>query len=139
MSKIQKRMKKLKELLDDIFSQYIRLRDSNSDGIGKCISCNKPVHWTQADNGHYINRQHMNTRYAHENCNLQCRTCNRTLSGNIDEYKIGLIKKYGIGIHNKLNQAKHQALHLNSVDYREKIMYYKSLVKKMKYCKLKSK
>lgn len=68
-------MSNLKATLDRWFSLYIRLRDSDANGFGRCISCGKLVHYKEADCGHFINRQHMNTRYDERNCNLQCRSC----------------------------------------------------------------
>lgn len=60
---------------DEWMSKFIRLRDADASGYGRCISCGKLVHWSEADNGHFINRGHLNTRYDEQNCNLQCRSC----------------------------------------------------------------
>lgn len=84
-----------KETLDRIFSEFIRIRDSDSNGIIRCISCGKIVAWKESDCGHYINRKHNSTRYDEKNCNAQCRSCNRFDEGNIQGYRKGLIAKYG--------------------------------------------
>ena len=68
----------LKAKLDRVFSEYIRLRDTEGrtkDGFFKCISCGQIKPYSQADCGHYIGRQHMATRYNEINCNAQCRYC----------------------------------------------------------------
>lgn len=86
----------LKRKLDAVFSQYIRLRDMiPNTTVFRCVSCGlvKPI--TQADCGHYVNRQHMATRYSEVNCNAQCRSCNRFDEGNIQGYRRGLVRKYG--------------------------------------------
>ena len=54
----------LKKKLDVVFSLFIRLRDARKDGTFKCISCGQIKSFDQADCGHYINRQHMSTRYS---------------------------------------------------------------------------
>ena len=72
----------LKARLDKEFSLFIRLRDS-SGGYFKCISCGQIKPFEQADCGHYINRQHMSTRFDEMNCNAQCRKCNRFMEGNM--------------------------------------------------------
>lgn len=73
----------LKAKLDKEFSLFIRLRDAMPNGYFRCISCGQIKPFEQADNGHYINRQHMNTRFDEMNCNAQCRHCNRFMEGNI--------------------------------------------------------
>lgn len=84
-----------KNTLDRIFSEFIRRRDSDQDGYTRCISCGKIVKWKEADCGHYVNRKHNSTRYDEQNCNAQCRSCNRFSEGNIQGYRKGLIRKYG--------------------------------------------
>ena len=80
--------------LDRVFSLYIRHRDSK-DGYFKCISCGRIEAYKQADCGHFVNRSYMSTRYDEINCNAQCRHCNRYKDGNTEEYRRGLLKKYG--------------------------------------------
>lgn len=60
-----------------------------------CISCGQIKPFEQADCGHYVNRQHMITRFDETNCNAQCRKCNRFMEGNMQGYRQGLIRKYG--------------------------------------------
>lgn len=71
--------------LDTIFSQYIRLRDSDENGYITCY-CGAVVYWTEADNSHFVSRAHMNTRFSEENCNSSCRKCNQQLKGNLQVY-----------------------------------------------------
>ena len=49
--------KKLVEKLDRIFSQYIRLKYSDSRGICQCISCMKRQPWNEIQNGHYMSKK----------------------------------------------------------------------------------
>jgi Bacteriophage Lambda NinG protein. len=84
-----------KNTLDRVFSEYIRRRDADENGLIRCISCGKIVPWKESDCGHYINRKHNSTRYDEKNCNAQCRSCNRFDEGNIQGYRKGLIAKYG--------------------------------------------
>lgn len=73
------------EDLDGIFSQYIRLRDSDENGYMTCY-CGKKVYYTEADNSHFMPRAHMNTRFSEDNCHGSCRYCNQTLKGNLLVY-----------------------------------------------------
>lgn len=84
-----------KRNLDKVFSVYIRLRDRAYGDFIRCISCNKPVHWKEADAGHYVNRSHLSLRWSTYNVNAQCRHCNRFDEGNNEGYRRGLIAKIG--------------------------------------------
>jgi len=102
-----KTIRQLDKKLWRIFSKYIRLRDCDNNGMGKCISCGKPI-WVfriedkihfnqQAHAGHYYNKgsNYRALKYDEKNVNLQCCHCNTFLEGNKQGYKKGLIKKYG--------------------------------------------
>lgn len=133
--KINKPKKKpdLKTKLDRVFSLYIRKRDSKPfDGeYFQCISCRRIKPYDQADCGHYINRSIMATRYDEINCNAQCRKCNRFTEGNIQDYRKGLIRKYGIGRVEMLELKKQNTVHFNDAIYSELIKYYNNQIKKM--------
>lgn len=101
--------------LDKAFSIFIRKRDS-INGIVKCISCGKLVPWKESDCGHYINRKHMSTRFDEQNCNAQCRSCNRFDEGNMEGYRAGLIAKYGEGTPENLYIKKFNTVKLSQVE-----------------------
>ena len=84
----------LVDKLDRIFSLFIRYRDTMPNGYFQCISCGKIKPFNKADCGHYINRQHMSTRFDEMNCNAQCSHCNRFMEGNIQDYRRRLVAKY---------------------------------------------
>ena len=87
--------KKLTEKLDEIFSKYIRLKYSDKNGYCRCISCGKPHYWKDIQNGHYMSRRYMSTRWAEDNCRPQDIACNIFNQGNIQMYRIALIKEIG--------------------------------------------
>lgn len=72
--------------LDIVFSRYIRLKHADLYGKCTCISCGKKEKWVMMDNGHFIPRQHMHTRFSEDNCFPQCKNCNQYLNGNLIEY-----------------------------------------------------
>ena len=67
--------------IDPVFQKYVRLRDTNKDGYGKCCSCSKPIHYSESNSGHFQPRQYKNTRWHEENVNLQCISCNQWEAG----------------------------------------------------------
>jgi hypothetical protein len=73
------------------FNRFIRLRDSGQP----CISCGR-FHGGQLHAGHYrTTKAAPELRFDERNVNLQCAPCNNHLSGNIVEYRRGLLAKYG--------------------------------------------
>ena len=78
------------------FNAYVRWRDRNEP----CISCGRYVdndvvggNW---DAGHYRSvgsAPHL--RFHLWNCHKQCVKCNRYLSGNVANYRVGLVWKWG--------------------------------------------
>ena len=122
----------LEKKLDVVFSLFIRLRDARKDGTFKCISCGQIKSFDQADCGHYINRQHMSTRYSEINCNAQCRSCNRFDEGNIQGYRRGLFEKYGVTTVILLESMKNQVNKISEFEYKAMIAYYKKEIKRLK-------
>jgi hypothetical protein len=79
------------KLAQQVFNKYIRLRDKGN----VCISCQKKP--LKENAGHYFNaNNHWNVRFNELNVHLQCEHCNTYLSGNLIEYRKGLIDKIGI-------------------------------------------
>jgi hypothetical protein len=121
-----------KAKLDKVFSLYIRYRDTMPSGYFRCISCGQIKPFAQADCGHYINRQHMATRFDEMNCNAQCRKCNRFDEGNIQGYRLGLIRKYGEQKVELLELKKNTTKKYSEFEYKALIKYYTVLSNKIK-------
>ncbi len=101
---------------DRIFSLFIRQRDADSNGVIRCISCGAFRLWRSADNGHYLKRQHMATRFNEINCNGQCKPCNGFEQGNNQNYRIGLVKKYSEKAVQELEAHEHDTCKLSQFD-----------------------
>lgn len=122
----------LKKKLDTVFSQYIRLRDMiPNTTCFRCISCGMIYTIGNADCGHYINRQHMITRFSEINCNAQCRSCNRFDEGNMSGYRKGLILKYGESKVLYLESLKRESRKYTEFEYKGLIEHYKKEVKRI--------
>lgn len=128
----EKKKPNLKTKLDKVFSEYIRLRDAMDNGFFRCISCGQIKPFGQADNGHYINRQHMSTRFDEMNCNAQCRRCNRFMEGNIQNYRKGMVAKYGEQKVILLESRQGIIRKFSDFEYEERIKHYKALNKKFR-------
>lgn len=117
--------------LDTAFSQYIRLRDSNDQGIGYCCSCGKAVHWKDADAGHYINRKWHSTRWDEKNVHLQCRACNRFDEGNLPGYGRFMQRRYGDDTIDYLLSIKRQSMGFTDFDLDILLKDYRIKVKEL--------
>lgn len=73
------------------FNRWIRIRDAGRP----CISCGR-VHQGQNHAGHYLSiGARPELRFNEQNVHLQCQPCNTHLSGNLVNYRIGLLTKIG--------------------------------------------
>jgi len=80
------------KLAQDAFNAYIRERDKGQP----CISCNRST-GAKMNAGHYRSvgaARHL--RFNQFNVNIQCEHCNSWKSGNAVEYRINLVKKFGV-------------------------------------------
>ncbi len=96
---------KLRRKLDDLFSEYIRLRNADQYGMVKCITCADNHHWTEVDCGHFVKRGNMSTRWDLKNSGEQCRLCNSTHDGKEDEHAAYIDATYGPGTADKLRRS----------------------------------
>lgn len=93
-------------------NKYRRLQDLAA-GHG-CISCG--THNGKMNGGHYRSvGASPETRFLPENISLQCERCNSHLSGNIINYRLGLIARYGVGYVEFL-EGPHPATHYTVED-----------------------
>tara|TARA_R100000541_G_scaffold42975_1_gene50205 strand:- start:2027 stop:2419 length:393 start_codon:yes stop_codon:yes gene_type:complete len=124
---------KLKKKLDKIFSEYIRLRDSDYKGNCKCISCGKEAQAFGGSThaGHLFSRRYLSIRFDEKNVNAQCSYCNTFLNGNQIKAARGVDNKWGKGTVNELESRMHITTKLNRVDYEEAIEIYKQKIREL--------
>lgn len=122
-----------KKKLDEVFSQYIRLKHSNDKGYCRCISCGRIHFWKDIQNGHYMSRRYLSTRFSENNCRPQCVACNIFNQGNAQMYRRGLIAEIGEEAVDMIEvRAKTVSAHYTDFEYQELYKYYKALVQKLK-------
>ena len=122
--------KNLEKRLDNIFSQYIRLRNANAQGIAECYTCGKRDDYKRLQNGHFQSRKHYGTRWDETNCQVQCVSCNVYKYG--EQYKFGvrLDEDYGYGTAERLHVKAKQITKYSNNDLQGLITKYTALVKK---------
>lgn len=114
----------LERKLDNLFSKYIRKRDTKS-GVGRCCSCGRLIMFSQGDAGHFINRRWRSLRWREDNVHLQCRHCNRFDEGDSAGYALFMIKKYGQKHVEYLSLLKNETAKFSVGDLRLMIQEYK--------------
>lgn len=125
--KKSKSLAKYKKELDSIFSKYVRLVHADNDGIVSCFTCGKLFYWKKIQNGHFVSRQYLATRWSEDNCRPQCVGCNMFGNGKPLDFEERLKKELGDDRVEELKQMRHQILKLDKQYYEEKIAHYKNL------------
>lgn len=145
--------------LDEVFSLYIRLRDSREFHYKsfRCISCGDVKPFGMMDCGHFVSRNCMALRFNEQNCSGECSACNRFHSDHLLGYRKNLIIKLGtdaikgtiaesfegekrLAIIKRKGEERVEALEAQKFtskkwsveELQEKYMYYAALVLKMK-------
>lgn len=116
-----KSVSKLKKELDRVFSIFIRQRDK-----GKCYTCGLKKPWKEMQNGHFVPRQYLSTRYSEVNCHCQCYACNMLYNGQPSAFAQNLKRDYGDSIIQDLELQRRQVV--KNYPYEEEIEYYKGLI-----------
>lgn len=108
-------------------NRYVRLRDADLP----CISCGR-FHQGQWHAGHYKSvGAHPELRFAADlNIHKQCQPCNTSKSGNVLEYRKGLIAKIGIDNVERL-EGPHPAAHYTEEDCKRIAAEYKAKIKEL--------
>lgn len=116
----------LKKDLDKIFSQFVR-QSYAEDGMVDCYTCSKRLRWEEIQNGHFVSRQHLATRYSEDNCRPQCVGCNVFGGGKVSVFAERLEKELGVGTVSRLYREANQII--KDFPYEAKIEYYKKKLK----------
>lgn len=112
--------------LQVIFNRFIRLRDKDEP----CISCGKKL-GTKFDAGHYRSAGgNPELRFEENNVHAQCVYCNQHLHGNLINYRLGLIERYGLAVVDWL-EIQHEPKHYSIDELKKMKEYYKQQIKKL--------
>lgn len=112
----------------EAFNAFIRFRDHGKP----CISCGTTKPTLRYDAGHYRTiGAHPELRFDEDNCHLQCHyNCNINRSGNIVDYRIGLVDRIGVGRVERL-EGPHEAKHYTIEEILKIKQKYKTKLKQL--------
>jgi hypothetical protein len=126
--KTEKSTAKLKKELDSVFSQFVRLKHANKDGTVACYTCGKVKNWREMQNGHFISRQYLVTRWNEDNCRVQCVGCNMFGDGKPLDFEENLKKELGDEHIELMKKSRHAILKLDRTFYETEIAFYKKRI-----------
>ncbi len=115
-----------------VFSEFIRLRDSDKFGFSKCFTCDFRGEWKRFDAGHGIGRQHKSTKFDERNVHSQCKRCNGFEGGQQAIYKEEIEKRYGKGTWDALVLKSRQVCKRGQIEIDTMEKYYKEKVKELR-------
>lgn len=115
--------KQKKAIADDLHSLHTRLRDSFDGMYGKCITCDSIKLVKDMDNGHFMSRSRIATRWQENNTHLQCKGCNGFGGGKQYLHGVAIDKKYGVGTAEEIELQSRQIVKVK-VKVEEAISYY---------------
>ena len=136
--KKKKKSLNLVEFAMEIMQENTRLRDSDREWKGFCISCDKLASWGNHAWGHDYSRKVKNICLCTRNINLQCNWCNRTTWPRGDKiaservnrkYNENLAKRYWQGVVDALRENYESYF---KKDYDENWVIGSKLIKKDK-------
>lgn len=120
---------KLKKRLDNIFSKFIRLRDSDENGYCLCVTCDRTLHWKCMHAGHFISRRVLSVRFDERNVHAQCPKCNLYGAGEQYKHSVQVVKRHGLGIDHELSSSPKEGAKITKSEYEEMIKHYKLMAK----------
>lgn len=130
----EKSLQVLEKELDLVFSEFIRLRDSENGRV-KCFICGASMPWRQSQNMHYIGRDQMPTRYDEENCHAGCEICNCRDSEHKYKYRDAMLWFFGAEVVDAIRTRSKSLAKFMRIDLIGMIEHYKSEVSKLKRLK----
>jgi hypothetical protein len=117
MKKKPKKTSRIK-LACNLVQLYARLRDTDRNGNGRCVSCGRMLTWTEGQGGHW----HPKTRgynaacLVRENVNLQDASCNLFKGGNTAPYTEYMLSHYGRDVIDEITAMSHRLLDKDEVE-----------------------
>lgn len=116
---------------DAIFSQYIRLKYADKQGMVSCFTSGVRLHYTKIQCGHFISRKHYGLRWSVDNCRPQSEHDNCYLDGNLKVFAANLEAERP-GVTEWLSEQSKEVYKPTISDLKEIISEYRAKVQLLK-------
>lgn len=111
------------------FSLWVRLKDADSEGYAKCVTCGAKKHYKELQGGHFIPGRNNAVLFSEEGVHPQDYHCNVGLNGNWPAYHEYMKKMYGLEVIDELIKKSHEVVKYTVQDYLSIEEDYKNRVK----------
>ena len=78
-----------------LFSLYIRLKETDANGYGNCITCGTNHHYKDLQAGHFVDGRGNSILFDQRGVHIQCYACNCCLHGSKLKYWVWMEKNFG--------------------------------------------
>lgn len=92
-----KALSELTKIADKLFSNFIRQRNADENGLVTCHICGACLHWKRAECSHFISRAKFRTRYDERNAHQSCHECNQIHNTDREPYSMFMLQEYPAG------------------------------------------
>ncbi len=124
--KKQKSLRRLKEILWKLFSEYVRRKDADAGGTEYCYTCEKPFHWKALHAGHALPGRHNAVLFDEEIVKPQCPVCNIWKGGNYPIFTTKLIEEHGMEWWKAKLEGARRIVKYTRADIEQMILDYKA-------------
>ena len=125
-------LKGMIQILDKVFSEYIRRRDAGGREYVRCVTCSTVKHWKEMDCGHFVSRNHLSIRFDDRNAHAQCPMCNRFKGGEQYLHGVAIDKKHGTGTASLLQAISRVSAGIDTTWLQHHIELYRRKIKEIK-------
>jgi hypothetical protein len=114
------------------FSQYIRLKHSDINGMVKCVTCGDVLYWKDAQAGHFVDSRNNTVLLDDRLVFPQCCGCNIFLHGNKFHYTKFMLKMgYTMDELDAFQCLRFVVKKISQSEWQDKCEYYKSEVERL--------
>ena len=121
----------LKKKAWKLFSEYIRRRWADPEGMVDCVTCHLTYHWKKLHAGHFIPGRHNLILFDERGCHPQCYICNIHLKGNPRAYDAYMRTIYGTKVIKDLERRDKESKQFTRPELEELIKIYKQKVEEL--------
>jgi len=122
---------KLKKKAWKVFSEYIRRKSADKDGMSECVTCGTKSHWKKLQAGHFIPGRSAEVLFDEDGVNPQCYVCNCILGGNWTAYYLLLRARHGREFVERMIESRTRTGKWTVESLEEIHMKYKSKLKEL--------
>lgn len=124
--KKQKTLRQLKAKCWALFSEYVRRKNADANGMARCYTSGVVAHWTQLQCGHAIGGRHNAVLFDDEICRPQTVSENVFKRGNYPVFVTKLIQENGLDWWERKLEGSRQVRKYTRSDLEDLISLYKT-------------